>query len=409
MKFTKIKNGLLLLSLSTVLQAEVSWVQTPEQLPLESMAIEKTAMSNTEQQSVTYNQSLLGQHDLKWQNTGYVTESKQYWLDVKGAELSQGVNLPLTSSTAIVRINPLVSGTVKSTIESNQLELSTSGKTIEPELFVNASQLKAAGMAVNEETVAFKVNAQPGELALKLTGIRNPSDAFVIHVFEPDSDHVLSLSTNKQRYNSASDFIVKANLSHYGEHKEVQVNGYITTPTGEKFSDLKFSMNQDGGYQAEVSAIKGLPMTQGLWEVHTITEAQIDGLKVMRDASTAFAVNMATARFSGELTMTDKQLGIGIENSMPSRYEVRGVLYGLDDLGEQQPIALMMAAKWLKKGQSTIQLELPLNLIDQSGYQGPYHIQQLELKNQSLMAPVQLVEQGIRLVSLPQTDSNRVK
>jgi hypothetical protein len=409
MKYSKIKKGLLLMSLTTALQAEISWVQPPKQIQLESMAIEKSAMMNTEQQAVSYNQSLLGQHDISGQNDGFVTESKQYWLDAKGAELSQGVNLALTSATAIIRINPLDSSMQKNAIEPNQLALTFSGKEIVPELFVNATQLKAAGMPVNDETVAFKVNAQPGELTVKLSGISNPSDAYVIHVFEPESDHVLSLTTNKQRYNSGSDIMVKANLKHVNEHKDMQVSGYISTPKGEKFTDLKFTLTNDGSYQALLPALKGKPMTHGLWEVHTVTEAQVDGLKVMRDASTAFAVNMATARFSGELLMTEKQLGIGVESTMPSRYEVRGVLYGMDDLGEQQPIALMMAAKWLDQGQSMIQFDVPLDLIEQSGYQGPYQIKQLELKNQSLMTPVQMVESGIRLIALPEIDINRLK
>ncbi len=395
------KLNLLLLSFCSLAQAEINWITPPVQQPLDDTNRELNKSRQSEQPAISYNQPLLGEADIQVQNQGFAIESKQFWLDTNARELSKGLLIPLTSDLAIIRINPLEVSAQSKSVSAEQLELSIKGQAVEPSVFVDANQLKATGMPVSDSTVAFKVQAQPGNLLVKLNGLAKSNASFVVHVFEPESNHVLQLSTSQQRYDSGADVVVKSQMNVHGSLAAMQIQGYLTNPLGEKVADLTFQADKQGGFQAVIPNMKGQSLKGGLWEVHTITEAQVDGVKVLRDAATAFAVNMATARFSGKLQIAEQKISLGIENVLPARYEIRGLLYGMDALGEKQPIALMMSAKWLDAGVSDINFDLPLNLIEQSGLKAPFTVEHLELKNQTDMVPVQMVNNGFKMTEFP--------
>ena len=403
MKNTKIKTGLLLLTCSWLAPAEVNWVKQPEQQPLiPTNIVTNKAAAQAQQPAISYNQSLLGEAYFQQQNRGFAVTSKQFWLDTNASQLSKGLLIPLTSETAIIRINPLQSLSSNKSLAVSQLELSSAGQIIQPSVFVGADELKATGMPVSEQTVAFKVQAQPGDLKVKLSGLNQQAGQYVVHVFEPESEHVLNLVTDQQRYDAGADVTIKTQMQVAQQSQAMQVSGYLTNPKGEKVADLSFKADNAGAYQAVVASLQGESMQSGLWEVHTLTEANVNGVKVLRDASTAFAINMPTARFSGALELKAKQVTVGIDNVLPARYEVRGLLYGMDSQGGQQPIALMMSAKWLQSGSESISFDLPLELMAQSGLSAPFTVEQLELKNQSHMTPVQNESQGFQITEIPE-------
>jgi len=396
-----IKSTVFMLLMINSLHAEVSWIATPQSQTLVESAV--VAHKGNHQQAVSFNQSLLGQDELMFQNQGYLAQSKQFWLDVSGAELNKGVQLPLHSDTAVVRISPLETVNNKSW-QPGQLSLTLNDQPIEPTVLATAEQLKAAGMPLGNEAIGFKVQGldDGGDLTLKLPG--NAADAgYIVHVLEPESQHELKLQTGQQQYASGADVVITANLMHHKQAKPAQVQGYVTRPNGEKLQDLAFQKNSDGGYQAVVAGMTGEPLLNGLWEVHIVSTGEHKGRPVLRDASTAFAVHMPTAQFNGQLSNVAQKLSIGIETATPSRYEISGVLMGLNENQEKQAIALMMSAKWLEVGVDAIQLDLPVELMKQSGLTAPYSIEQVTLKNQSLMVPVQSVVQGIRIEALDES------
>ena len=116
---------------------------------------------------------------------------------------------------------------------------------------------------------------------------------------------------------------------------------------------------------------------------------------------TAFAVNLASAQFNGQLKAEQGQLNLGIENAVAARYEIRGTLLGHDEGGSKKPIALLMTAQWLEPGQGSLSFDWPVELIELSGLKAPFLIKGVALKNQSLMATVQRVEGGIMLSEIP--------
>lgn len=383
-------------SVASLAHAEIQWNERPLAQTLSVETLKSTAIKG-EQQRVAFNQNLIGQSFNPAGNVGYQAQSKQYWLDASGADLAKGLSLPLTSDTAIIRLNPLHVGNKSETIGNGQVQLLMDGQAITASTFVGASELKAAGMPVADHTVAMKVQARPGDLTLKVAGVG--SGDYVVHVLEPNSDQVLSLQTAQQSHAVGQDVVVKAALSNTPD--SMQVQGYVTAPNGEKVNDLTFQRQADGSQQAVLSGLAGQAMTHGLWEIHTITESMVQGQKVLRDASTAFAVNLPSAQFDGQLHVNGQQLELGIDNALASRYEIRGTLLGTDAQGQVQPIALLMTAQWLSAGTHRMAFDWPSQLVTESGLQAPFTVAEVELKNQSLMAPVHQVKGGFSLSEAP--------
>ncbi|WP_223788110.1 DUF4785 domain-containing protein [Marinicella meishanensis] len=385
-----------LTTMASVSPADIQWNETPQAQTLAVFALKSTPIKG-EQQRVAFNQNLLGQAFTPAANAGYLSQSKQYWLDASGAQLAQGLALPLTSDIAVIRLNPLQVSDKSLAIEPAQVQLSMGDQPVSATTFVGARELKAAGMPVGDHSVALKVQAQAGELTLKVNGIG--SDAYVVHVLEPNSTQVLSLQTTQQSHQVGQDVVVKVAMS--SDPESMQIQGYVTAPNGEKISDLTFQPAADGSQQAVLSGLLGQAMTAGLWEIHTVTESVVNGQKVLRDASTAFAVNLPSAQFDGQLQANGQQLELGIDNALAGRYEIRGTLLGTDAQGQAQPIALLMTAQWLSAGSHRMAFDWPTELVAQSGLQAPFTVLDVELKNQSLMAPVQQVQAGFTLGEAP--------
>jgi len=407
MKNYKIISMLSLMGLAnlTTAQVDANWLEAPKLANLLTTSTEKSISKpvNQERTSVSYNYSLIGSAAVNPNNQGYVAESKQYWLDAKAGQLKSGIKLPVTSDLAVIRINPLQPEKSFAGIKPSQINVSQNQQALTVSTFANSAQLKATGMPVSESTVAFKVNTQPGELTLMLNGANKSGGDYVIHVFEPNSDYSLQLQTKQLQFNSEESFKVQAQMQSPSGLSAMNFQAYISQPNGEKFTDLKFKQAANGDYAAQLPALPGRSLANGLWEIHGVASSEINGLKVMRDVSSAFAVEMPTARFNRQLTADKNTLNVGLDVAIEGRYEISGILYGFTENNVKQPIAMLMSANWLATGNQQLGLDLPMALIQQSGLKGAYVVEQISLKNQTLMVPVQHIDAGIQ-VRLPERE-----
>lgn len=372
---------------------QVNWTKPHQMQPLPT-DYQKTTfeLGNQEKQTIQYNQSLIGTKLTTALPQGHVAKSKQYWLDLTGAQLTKGVDLPITSNQVIIRLNPASNLNKNFSLSAQQIEVTQNNTLVKPQTVADAQALKAAGMNSGQHAFALKIIAEPGTLKLKLNKLDKSSSTkrFVINVFEPNSEYELSLTTERQLFENNRPLKVTADLKNHQKNSlPISIKGYISYPNGEKHADLKFSTSQQGQTQATIDKLPGVPMNQGLWEIHTIAESRTKDLTILRDLSSAFAVNLPVAQFNGHLNLIGHQLHLGINTTLASRYEVSTVLTGQNKSGKPQPIALLMSAQWLEKGTQNIALKLPQKLIEKSGLMPPYNFTQLQLKNQSLMTPVQ--------------------
>ena len=387
--------SLLAASQFSLAESSINWIEAPAIKTLPSLQQTKAVTANEWQNEVVqYNIDAIGSDIKTVENKGYVAESKSFYMDVNGIDLSKGIDIPVASNSAVIRISSLAENIQ---IDGSQIELSQGQTQIAKNVMATGEELNSLGMAVPEHTIALKVSHQPGDLRLQINGLKTTSnDRFVIYVLEPESPYRLAMTTTKQLYQAGETLTVKAELLTDDEKLPVSMHGYISQPNGEKFADLKFTTDVDGEMSASLAQLPLAALSNGLWEVHTIAKSESTGQTILRDVSSAFAVTVPTAQFNGQLKMTQTEIELGIDNNMSSRYEASGLLMGQDKAGHAQPIAMLMTADWLVQGDTKLSFKLPQDLITQSGLTAPFVVTQLNLKNQSLMAPVQQLDSGFQ-------------
>jgi hypothetical protein len=242
-------------------------------------------------------------------------------------------------------------------------------------------------------------NAQAGDLILKVNSSAKDTP-FVIHVLEKNSPYVLSLASTKATYGANETISINTNMLLNNKNIGSNLQGYINRPDGSLLGELKFIKQSDGNYFADIDAIGTHGLSQGLWQVHVFAQSTNKGIKIMRDAQTSFAVKLNTAEFSSNLKMSKISIKVGVDVGLEGRYEVRAVLMGTNKAGQMQPIAMTMTADWLKTGQQAINLRLDQAIIAKSGLSTPFALRNIQLTNQTYLAPVQTIKSGINLTGI---------
>ncbi|WP_395377698.1 DUF4785 domain-containing protein [Marinicella sp. W31] len=392
-----------LLSVQINAQAQFSakW-DTPlaQQSLAQSNTNNNAVIVNRNTEAVQFNYPLDPQQKISDKVSAHTEQSRQYWLDTTAAQLQTGLDLPISGTTAYVRISPLNSGE-KNQLNPSQIKLDASSGEVQIESFVDAEQLNQAGASFTDSTIAFKVHTDAaGAVRLSIPDITNTSEAYVITVLEPESPHILKLSMDQHSYAAGSVAKIYANMKSGQQNQAANLQGYMRSADGSVIAQLRFKAIKNGGYEAEVSLPQGQSLATGLWEIHAIAESRHHGIRILRDAQSSFAVNLNTARFNGSLNAANNALSIGVEVADAGRYEIRGVLMGTDRQGQLRPLAMLMSARWLNPGHSNIAFDLEPLANKNAAFSAPFVIRQLQLTNQSRLAPVQMVNSGITLSPL---------
>jgi hypothetical protein len=362
---------------------------------------------NLSKDPVSFSYKLDATEQLDFTPKPFVESSKQYWLDSNGEKLVNGLNLPVTGGEAIIRISPL-SNDKSVQLSANQIEILNNGELSKINVFADSEQLKATGAPFSDNSIALKLNTKAGLLNLKVLN-SNPDTAFVIHVFEPNSSYELSLSTSKSTYVSNQAIQINTNLMFDKSSINSELQGYVNRPDGSVLGELKFTQLANGGYNAELNIDQAQGLAQGLWEAHVFAKSYDNGIEIMRDAQTSFAVNLNTANFDGQLKMLSNKIDIGIEVGLKGRYEVRGVLFGSDPSGTLKPLAMTMTAKWLESGKQSIELDIDQKIVYDSGLTAPFVLRNLQLTNQTYLAPVQQITSGLRILDAQKDRESNIR
>jgi len=131
----------------------------------------------------------------------------------------------------------------------------------------------------------------------------------------------------------------------------------------------------------------------GLWELQVFASA--DG--VPRDARTAFAVAAPTAKLDGTYAVNAPRLRVALplQAASPGRYEVRGTLFATNRSRALQPVAQAHSAAWFEPGSGILVLDFNRAELP-AGYGAPFELRNLELHDQTRVAPLELRGRGLR-------------
>lgn len=390
----------LLLTQTAFTKEQINWVNT-YQLPElgKNTDHRKMATITRHDKAVEYHYAIEQDKILNSETSGYLAESREYWLDTTAEKLSRGIQLPLSSEIAVIRVTPLEDKQNNSQINIDSISVTNNNR--EPILIdtlVNSDQLNLAGARFQTQTIAFKIKPERAQdITLKIDLSNTDNTPYVIHVLEPQSKYISHLKSNKVTYNSGEQATIKVNMQADRKKIAAEIQGFIRSPDGSEHLQLNFSPTSEHDYLAQVSLPKGQAMTNGLWEIHAYVKSSDNGITVMRDLQSSFSVNLNTARFTGALNLSKQKLNFEIETVLDGRYEIRGILMGTDANGSVKPMAVMMSANWLKAGKQKLSFNIANTNITQHDYlTAPFYIEQLELRDQSRMASIQKVNSGVQ-------------
>lgn len=327
----------------------------------------------------------------------YQAQARGYWQRVTTADFNAGISLPISSAGALVRISPQADADGKAQpIDPRQMLLVSAdgrafGDASGMALLASAEELERAGKQMfSAGTSVFSLNTElgAGDLTLYADHLNyNDGHTYIIDVMEKNSPFSFNLSTANDTYLEGADLTLNAafarNLETFAAD---QISASLTAPDGRTFPlDV-----QPGATRFELPLNVKASTDLGLWEVVVHAEANLDGTPIRRTARTAFALVRPTAIFSGAVTINDGKdqlrADLAMQVGSAGRYEVRGILFGSDENGKLQPIALGNSAQWLEAGQGSLDLSFDRALIDKSGLRAPFFVRDLRLINQSEMS-----------------------
>lgn len=369
--------------------------------------------SDISREPVSFTQALHASQTLV-ASAPYVAESREYFREVSADELRAGVVLTLTQPHALVRVHAaareLVAGRgaelaldpQRLVLRAGQIEY---GAGTGMALLVDADQLAAAGAPFVEGTSAFRIKPELGAGRIELAAPDLRADArYVVQVFEPQSDVVLRLSTPRGEYLHGDTLVIDARLGGVnGVRAEVaasRVQAFVTSPAGRVFP-IAVSLDKDGRLRGQLALDALGASGPGLWELHARIDGSVNGRAVVRDARTAFACSVPSARLARAARVTQGLDGLrvtfDVEVASAGRYEVRGILYGTDAAGRLRPLASGDSARWLD-GAGVLALGFEAGLLKSSGLVAPFELRDVRLYDQGRMG---LLHRQARALLLP--------
>ncbi len=318
----------------------------------------------------------------------YVAESREYWETIDGAALDRGVQLKMSAPGSLIRVSPIAGA---SGLRSEQLEvLGSDGRAVRMKSIASTEQLKAAGMDVNAGSLVAKMadTAGAGVYTLRAPKARGQ---YLVHVFEPGSDRVLRAGTDREHALAGDTLRLNADYASAGRSAKATAEAMLVAPDGRTWPVLMRTAG--AGLTADVKLPSDVGNAPGLWELQVFAEA--DG--VQRDTRTAFAVAAPTARFDGNFAFNAKtmRMALPIQSGSPGRYEARGTLFAKAPDGSMRPVSQAHSANWFKRGSGMLVLQFDRSHLP-AGYGAPFEVRQLELHDQSRMAPLESRESAGR-------------
>jgi hypothetical protein len=337
--------------------------------------------------------------------TGPSMESREYWVDATGRELERGLKLPLSSAGAIVRISALHAGSGV-LLDADRLAVDVDGQSLPVthesgglKLFTG-SDLQAQGMSVPTDTLAFQLpeRGQPRSLDLQLAGA--PAEQpLVVHVFEPESPWMARLSAEHHNFLTGDELKLDVGLTDGEERFAAQsVQAVLVSPDAANAWPLEVG---EDGFTLKGTTPQSLPETgEGLYEVHAYLEGRRGDTMIRRDLKIALDIAAPTARLTESLSAGGDRgltVDLGVDVAAQGRYQVSGQVWGTADNGEMRPLAMAQTAAVLEPGAGQLQLDVPADLVMQSGLSAPFEVREVQLLDQGRMAVLETRSRGFTI------------
>lgn len=361
---------------------------------------------NTSTDYVSFITPLYGEYQASQPVLEQASQSDEYWLNVTGAELNAGVQLNLSQAGSLVRIAPrgdVSTGALMhaDAVAPERVQIQRIGQTPQgknassPQAteslvksLVSAEALASAGLADDSSALQMSEKATAGEYRLQVSQPLVAKANYLVNVKEKGSPYQLSIKAPSAIAADAQTVGVKLALSQSDNQFAPQAKLKQADGTEQALAMVK----QGDEWQALVPA--DLPLASsnaGLSEIEVTVQTQVDGRPVQRTVKTAFKSYVNSASIKPEvLTVWDKgvpnQVNFELNVAEAGRFGLSGVLTGTNAEGQKVAIMRTQAATWLTPESPKLKLIFDPKLIQASGLQPPFELNELELQDQGQMA-----------------------
>lgn len=317
-------------------------------------------------------------------------ESREYWQETDGATLQRGLAVATSAPGALIRVSPVAGAAA---VAADSLRITRAGQPVGALKRTGAEQLQAAGLAVGDGTAAVQLaaDAAPGAYAVQLAQARG---RYVVHVFEPASEVRLLARLSRDHALAGGSGEIEVGLQRGDRALKAEGGALLVAPSGRSWP-LALKAGGDGRLRGAVPLpADAADEPAGLWEVQVFAG---DGT-IQRDARTALAVAQPTARLDGAYAFDARTLSftLPLRAASPGRYELRGTLYASNARRELRPVAIAHSAQWLDGGAARIALAFDRTQLPK-GYGAPFELRQVELNDQSRLAPIERRQRAARV------------
>ena len=323
--------------------------------------------------------------------------SRSYWQQVDGAELQRGLELPLSAPDAVIQLSPAPGARA---LPPSSLQVRDPAGRSSVARSVDARQLQDAGMPTGDGSSMLRTGTTSAAGAYRLQSAQ-AQGRYVVQVLEPNSPLRLEVQASQAQVLAGGNVQLQARLLEDGasaatlrtRRGSLGGEALLVAPDGRSWPQ-QLRRTTDGSLRAQVRIPADASNAQGLWELQVFTQA--DG--VLRDAKVAFAVARPTARFIGQATTdpASRQVSLPLQVAAAGRYEARGTLYATAGNGQLQPVAQAHAAAWFEGAGGGV-LVLPFDQVAlPAGFGAPYELRDLQLQDQSRMAPIESRAMALR-------------
>ncbi|SDJ25947.1 protein of unknown function [Ferrimonas sediminum] len=340
--------------------------------------------------------------------------SDEYWHEVSGRQLNQGVDLTLSQAGGLVRLAPradLRSGTLihgdaidPGTVQLRQAVQGANQaprRDSEPLIRSATDAMILASAGINDDSSALLLSnsLKPGAYRLTVGQPLLADSRYLVHVKEKGSPHQLVLTAPSSL--SLADTGLELKIDWPGQL--VADNGltaFVVLENGQR-REVTLHPQQDH-YTARFDVIDDPIVATGFSEMMVDSVSLIDGIKVKRRVKTAFKRVAQTAALTGlaheqwhqgelQALITD------VTVAKAGRYQLRAVLGGHNVSGELRAAMRSDIALWLEPGNHQVTIPVDPARFHARAVGAPYSLLALTLTDQSQMAVLDALSEAVTL------------
>lgn len=326
-----------------------------------------------------------------------VMESRSFWRTVEAAELQRGVEVELSAPGAVIQLSPAAGARA---LPAQSLKVRDAANRVMDTRQFESAQLQQAGMAVAPGTQLLKLES--GDIGRYRLQAADGQGRYVLQVLEPNSPVVLRARTDRAVAFAGSRISLQvdmdgaqsaaASLAQRLARAPLVGQGLLVAPDGRTW-DVPLQAGRGGGLSSTVALPAEGSDAPGLWELQLFAEQG----GIARDTRLAFAVSRPTARIAGSIRAANlADLRFPLQVGAPGRYEVRATLFATGTDGQLRPVAQGHSAAWFNAaGAGQLRLSFA-GVALPAGYGAPYELREVELHDQSRMAPIERRARALR-------------